>query len=61
VNALRIRQKKEILRENTALTALAQAKAEDMAKYQYIGHWTNAGEDIRQFALTTGIVIPSAL
>jgi Cysteine-rich secretory protein family len=61
VNVLRIRQKKEILRENTALTALAQAKAEDMAKYQYIGHWTNAGEDIRQFALTTGIAIPSAL
>jgi Cysteine-rich secretory protein family/Lytic transglycolase len=61
VNALRIKQKKEIIRENKNLTALAQAKAEDMAKYEYVGHWTNAWEDIRQFALKSNISIPSAV
>jgi hypothetical protein len=42
VNTLRIKQKKETLSENKNLMTLAQAKAEDMAKYKYVGHWTNA-------------------
>jgi uncharacterized protein YkwD len=47
---LRLKLRKEPLSLDSKLTKIAQHKAENMAKYDYVGHWTPDGKDIGDIA-----------
>jgi len=61
INTLRWSLSRRGLVEDSLLTRLAQEKALDMAQYGYIGHTTVDGKNIRGFALSLGLDIPSSI
>lgn len=59
INALRTSLGRSTLVQDKTLTELAQKKAEDMAKYNYLGHVTMEGLGILDFAKSKNIKITS--
>lgn len=59
INRLRASLGRGILVQDKNLTELAQKKAEDMAKYNYMGHITKGGLGILAFAKSQNIEITS--
>lgn len=61
INKIRVSLGRSVLIQDKTLTEFAQKKAEDMAKYNYLGHTTKSGLDNLSFAKSLGIEIKGKL
>lgn len=61
INALRAALFRTQLERDVSLDLLAQKKAEDMARDAYVGHVTQDGKNIREFATSLSISTASSL
>lgn len=57
INQIRASLGRNLLSLDTTLTSLAQAKAENMAKDEYVGHYTKSDQDVLAFGRSIGIRI----